>query len=62
MLTMTLVEKDTALGEKEVVVQNAEAALKEKETSLSALQDAARAQLEEAQGSIAGKCPRFHLT
>ena len=50
------------LAEKEVAVRNAEAALKEKETSLSTLQDAARAQLEEAQRSIAGKCPRFCLT
>ena len=43
MLTATLVEKDTALGEKEVVVQNAEAALKEKETFLSMFLEAAQA-------------------
>ena len=61
-LTATLPEKDAALAEQEVAVRNAVATLKEKETSLSTLQDAARAQLEEAQGSIAGECSRFRLT
>ena len=60
-LTATLVEKDATLAKK-VAVRNAAATLKEKDTSLSMLLDAARAQLEEAQGSIAGKCPRFCLT
>ena len=62
MLTVTLTEKDIALTMHEVAARDAEATLKEKETSLSTLLDAARAQLEEAQGSIAGKCPRFRLT
>ncbi|XP_039803582.1 uncharacterized protein LOC120667607 [Panicum virgatum] len=52
-LTAALEEKDIALKEKEGAVQNAEAALKDKEASLSTLQEAARAQLEEARGSIA---------
>jgi len=44
-----LQRKETELlGEKEAAVQNAEAALKEKEDSLSTLQEAARAQQEEA--------------
>ena len=50
-----------ALGEKEAAVRNTEAALKEKEDSLSTLLEAARAQQEEAQGFIAGKYPRFHF-
>ena len=44
-----------------MAVRNAEAAHKEKEDSLSTLQDAARAQEEEVQGFIAGKFPRFHF-
>ena len=48
-----------ALGEKEAAVRNTEAALKEKEDSLSTLQEAARAQQEEAQGFITGKCSKF---
>ena len=39
-LTGTLEEKGKALEEKEVVVRNAEAALKEKEDSLSSLEEA----------------------
>jgi len=38
-----------------VALQNAEAALKEKEDSLSTLEEAARVQQEKAQGAIAGK-------
>jgi len=38
-----------------VALQNAEAALKEKDDSLSALEEGARVQQEEAQGAIAGK-------
>ena len=38
-----------------MALQNAEAALKEKEDSLSTLEEAARVQQEEAQGAIAGK-------
>jgi len=41
-LTGTLEEKGKALGEKVVALQNAEAALKEKEDSLSTLEEAAR--------------------
>ena len=42
-----------------MVVRNAEAALKEKEDSLSAHQEAAQVQQEEAQGLIAGECLKF---
>ena len=42
MLNVTLVERDAARMEKEMAVRNAEAALKEKEDSLSAHQEAAR--------------------
>ena len=38
---------------------NAEAALKEKENSLSSLEEAARVQQEEAQKNIAGMCSKF---
>jgi Tfp pilus assembly protein PilX len=43
-----------------VAVRNAEAALKEKEDSLSSLEEAARVQQEEAQKNIAGECLKFH--
>ena len=42
-----------------MALQNAEAALKEKEDSLSTLEEAARVQQEEAQGAIAGKYLEF---
>jgi len=42
-----------------VALRNAEAALKEKENSLSSLEEAARVQQEEAQKSIAGQCSKF---
>ena len=42
-----------------MALQNAEAALKEKEDSLSAHQEATRVQQEEAQGLIVGKCSKF---
>ena len=42
-----------------MVVQNTEAALKEKEDSLSSLEGVARVQQEEAQRLIAGKYSRF---
>ena len=45
-----------------MAVRNAETALKEKEDSLSAHQDAARIRQEEAQRSIAGKYSRFHCS
>ena len=41
-LTGTLEEKGKALEAKEIIVWNAEAALKEKEYSLSSLEEAAR--------------------
>ena len=59
MLTGTLEEKGRALEEKEVPVRNAKAALKEKEDSLSSLEEAARVQQEEAQKNIVGECSRF---
>ena len=43
-----------------MAIQNTEAALKEKEDSLSSLEEAARVQQEEAQKNIAGECSRFH--
>ena len=42
MLTVTLQEKGKALEEKVVAIQNVEAALREKENSLSSLEEAAR--------------------
>ena len=42
-----------------MALRNAEAALKEKENSLSLLEEAARVQQEEAQKDIAGECSRF---
>jgi len=42
-----------------VAIQNVEAALKEKENSLSSLEEAARVQREEAQKSIVGKYSNF---
>ena len=57
-LTGTLEEKGKALEEKENI-RNAEAALKEKENSLSSLEEAARVQWEEAQKNITGECSRF---
>jgi len=48
-LTGTLREKGEVFEEKEVALQNVGAALKEKEASLSLLEEAARAQREEAQ-------------
>ena len=43
-----------------MAVQNAEAALKEKEDSLSSLEEAARTQQKEAQKNIAGEYSKFH--
>ena len=40
-------------------MRNAETALKEKENSLSSLEEAARVQQEEAQKNIAGMCSKF---
>ena len=59
MLTGTLEEKGKPLEGKEVAIRNAEAALKEKENSLSSLEEAARIQREEAQKNIAGKCSKI---
>ena len=42
-----------------MAIRNAEAALKEKEDSLSSLEEATRVQQEEAQTIIAGECSRF---
>ena len=42
-----------------MAIRNAEAALKEKENSLSSLEEAARVQQEEAQKNIAGGCSKF---
>ena len=47
-LTGTLREQGEALKEKEMALQNMGATLKEKEASLSSLEEAARAQREEA--------------
>ena len=48
------------LEETEVAIRNAEAALKEKEDSLSSLEGVARVQQEEAQRLIVGKYSIFH--
>ena len=50
-----------ALEGKEVALQNVGAALREKEASLSSLEEAARAQREEAQKSITGKYLRVFV-
>ena len=42
-----------------MAIQNAEAALKEKEDSLSSLEGAVRVQQAEAQKNITGECLRF---
>ena len=42
-----------------MAIWNAEAAIKEKEDSLSSLEEAAWVQQEEAQKNIAGECSRF---
>ena len=42
-----------------MALRNAEAALKEKENSLSSLEEAARVKREEAQKNIAGECSKF---
>ena len=42
-----------------MAIRNAEAALKEKEDSLSSLEEAARVQQEEAQKNIVGECLGF---
>ena len=44
-----------------MAIRNVEAALKEKEDSLSSLEEAARLQQEEARKNIAGECSRFSL-
>ena len=54
-LTGTLLEKGEALEGKEVALQNMGAVLREKEASLSSLEEAARAQREEAQRNITGE-------
>ena len=43
-----------------MAIQNVEAAFREKENSLSSLEEAARVQREEAQKSIRGKYSKFH--
>ena len=48
-----------ALEEREVTLQNLGATLKEKEASLSSLEEAARTQRKEAQKNIAGEYLRF---
>ena len=60
-LTGTLREQDGALEEKEVALQNMGATLKEKETSISSLEEAARAQREEAQRNITGEYLRVFV-
>ena len=52
---MVLREKGEALEGKEVALQNVGAALREKEASLSSLEEAARVQREEAQRNITGE-------
>ena len=42
-----------------MAIRNAEAALKEKENSLSSLEEATRVQQEEVQKNIAGVCLKF---
>ena len=42
-----------------MALRNTEAALKEKENSLSSLEEAARVQQEEVQKNIAGVCSKF---
>ena len=42
-----------------MALRNAEATLKEKENSLSSLEEAARVQREEAQKNITGECLKF---
>ena len=54
-LTGTLREKGEALKGKEVALQNVGATLREKEASLSSLEEATRAQREEAQRNITGE-------
>ena len=41
-------------------MQKAEAALREKEDSLSSLEEAARVQREEVEKGLTGECSRFH--
>jgi hypothetical protein len=60
-LSGTLQEKGKALEEKEVAILNVGAALKEKEDSLSSLEEAARVQREEAQKNIMGKYLRVFV-
>ena len=58
-------QKDIVLGAREVAVRDAETALKEKEASLSTLQeqvDAARALLEKEQERTEGKYLKFRLS
>ena len=65
MLTKTLMQKDIVLGAREVVVRDAETALKEKEACLSTLQeqaDAAQALLEKEQERTEGKYLKFRLS
>ena len=64
-LTDTLVGKDVVLEAREVAVRDAETALKEREASLSVLQqqaDAARALLEQEKERTEGKCPEIRLS
>ena len=61
---MTLIERDATLAKQEAAAQSAEAAVKEKEASLSTLQEqanAALARLEEVQGDIKGEYMRLLL-
>ena len=61
VLTGTLWEMGEALEGKEVALQNMGAVLREKEASLSSLEEAARTQREEAQKNMAGEYLRFFV-
>ena len=60
-LTGTLREEGEALEGKEVALQNMGAVLREKEASLSSLEEAARIQREEAQKNMAGEYLRLFV-
>ena len=56
-----LIPQPNTREEKEVALQNMGATLKEKEASLSSLEEAARAQREEAQRNITGEYLRVFI-
>ena len=60
-LTGALRENGEALEGNEVALQNMGAALREKEASLSSLEEAARTQKEEVQKSITGEYLRVFV-